>query len=65
MQWNYDREGPDFWKEEFLNCKGQKQSPIDITTDYLQYDSNLKSINFFNYDKNSNWNISHNGHTGI
>ncbi|CAF0723683.1 unnamed protein product [Brachionus calyciflorus] len=63
--WNYESEGPDFWKEEFLNCKGQKQSPIDITKEYLEYDSNLKPINFGNYDKVSNWNISHNGHTVV
>ena len=63
--WNYESEGPDFWKEEFLNCKGQKQSPIDITKDSLEYDSNLKKISFNNYENESSWNVSHNGHTGI
>jgi carbonic anhydrase len=63
--WNYGSEGPDFWKEEFRNCKGQKQSPIDITQEFLEYDSNLKQISFSNYDIISKWNVSHNGHTGI
>ncbi|RNA40423.1 carbonic anhydrase 7, partial [Brachionus plicatilis] len=61
--WNYESEGPDFWKEEFLNCRGEKQSPIDIAPDYLKYDPNLKPLNFINYEKYSNWNVSHNGHT--
>ena len=62
--WNYDTVGPDAWPHEFENCKGQRQSPIDIKTSMLEHDSNLKPFHLINYDKPFTWNVTHNGHTG-
>lgn len=63
--WNYDKLGPDSWPHEFENCKGKRQSPINVETDKLEYDRNLKQFTFTNYMKNQNWNVTHNGHAGM
>lgn len=63
--WNYDKLGPDSWPHEFENCKGKRQSPINVETDKLEYDRNLKQFTLTNYMKNQNWNVTHNGHAVV
>lgn len=60
--WNYDTVGPDAWPYEFEQCAGNAQSPINIETDSIEYDKNLKSFKFINYDVKYTWNVSHTGH---
>jgi carbonic anhydrase len=58
--------GPDVWPHlsEWPNCAGNRQSPININDNEAEYDSSLTEINFINYEKSTNWNCTHNGHTG-
>lgn len=63
--WNYEKHGPDAWPYEFTNCRGAKQSPIDIQRDQLEYDANLKPFRFHNYDRDLFFNVTHNGHTVV
>jgi len=64
FHWNYQENGPDMWANKVEKCRGKKQSPLNIDTNYVEYDVNLKPFLFHNYDLNLNWNMSHNGHTG-
>ena len=64
--WNYEELGPDTWKQNpnFPSCgSGQKQSPINIISSTVAYDSSLAPINFNNYSQTITWNISNNGFT--
>ncbi|CAF0787889.1 unnamed protein product [Didymodactylos carnosus] len=62
--WDYERNGPDTWLHKFDHCKGKSQSPIDIQTSQVRYDSKLDNLNLTGYTNiNTTWNITHNGHT--
>ncbi|NXJ05930.1 CAH4 anhydrase, partial [Odontophorus gujanensis] len=61
-----DCEDPRHWDVVSANCKGNKQSPINIVTKNVIYDSSLKPLYFEGYDvkESSKWKIENNGHTG-
>ncbi len=59
--------GPDYWPHDPQfgpACAGSNQSPININEWETQYDASLTKFNLFNYDSITNWNLTHNGHTG-
>ncbi|XP_025927163.1 carbonic anhydrase 4 [Apteryx rowi] len=58
-------EDPRKWHLITTTCKGSKQSPINIVTKNVIYDSSLKPLNFEGYDVKgpSKWNLENNGHT--
>ena len=64
FHWNYQEYGPDVWARTIEKCHGKKQSPINVETNDVEYDINLKPFSFLHYDANLNWNITHTGHTG-
>jgi hypothetical protein len=47
LPWDYEREGPDTWPHTYDECEGEAQSPIDIRTSHVKYNSNLspRSLN--------------------
>ena len=45
-------------------CAGSNKSPININEWETQYDASLTKFNLFNYDSITNWNLTHDGHTG-
>ncbi|CAF3472892.1 unnamed protein product [Rotaria socialis] len=64
--WDYQREGPDAWHHLFDTCEGEAQSPIDIRTPLVKYDSSLPPLILNGYATNMSsflWNLTHNGHT--
>jgi carbonic anhydrase len=61
--WNYDTAGPDVWYAEFKTCSGQYQSPIDILTDKVVYDSKLKPIILKDGSIIDAWNITNTGYS--
>lgn len=45
MSWGYDKDnGPETWAKNFANARGPKQSPVDIETDWVSYDSSLTDM---------------------
>jgi carbonic anhydrase len=66
-EWNYDTYGPSYWNANYPSTcgHGHKQSPINIVIPLTEYDSSLKDIEFNNYHKILNWNVTNNGHTSI
>ncbi|XP_052545257.1 carbonic anhydrase 4 [Tympanuchus pallidicinctus] len=58
-------EDPRHWHAVDANCKGSKQSPINIVTKNVIYDKSLTPLYFENYDvkETSKWTIENNGHT--
>jgi carbonic anhydrase len=63
--WNYLGEGSEKWKEDFSNCNGHFQSPVDIRLKRMTYNPLLKPFKFINYDEKLHWNFTNNGHTVI
>lgn len=61
--WHYEINNPDEWVDEFPQCGGVLQSPINIETSLAKYNKALKPIAFINYDYNYFWNFTNNGHT--
>ena len=66
VHWGYgnDEHGPENWKnlcDDYAACGGKSQSPIDISTDIIEVDNNLKlpEMDF----KTTKVNIVNNGHT--
>ncbi|XP_053560816.1 carbonic anhydrase 4 [Bombina bombina] len=55
--------GPSKWTDEFKDCGGHKQSPINIDTKNVASDSNLKSFAFKGYDSSISTTIKNNGHS--
>ncbi|NXS11376.1 CAH4 anhydrase, partial [Neodrepanis coruscans] len=57
---------PHEWHLTNRDCKGSKQSPINIVTRNVVYDKSLKPLTFEGYDVkgSSKWSIENNGHTG-
>ncbi|UJR35155.1 hypothetical protein I4U23_027924 [Adineta vaga] len=66
-EWDYGREGPDTWPHRYESCEGEAQSPINIRTSHVKYDSRLTTpLVFSGYASNTSsivWNFTHNGHT--
>jgi hypothetical protein len=54
--------GPDFWPHD--PHFGSNQIPINKNEWETQYDASLTNFNLFIYDSITNWNLTHNGHTG-
>ena len=64
-RWDYLSNGPDYWKVAYAECgNGQRQSPINIKTSFVEFDTSLKDLKFSDYDSILNWNLTNNGHTG-
>jgi carbonic anhydrase len=66
LPWDYEREGPDTWPHTYDECEGEAQSPIDIRTSHVKYNSNLSPLSLNGYTTNISlyvWNFTHNGHT--
>ncbi|CAF1185550.1 unnamed protein product [Adineta steineri] len=66
--WDYGREGPDTWAHTYDTCEGEAQSPIDIQTSHVKYDSKLTPLSLNGYTSNMSsyvWNFTHNGHAII
>jgi len=61
--WNYDTLGPDYWKVPYPKCDGQRQSPINIITKDVVYDSKLKDISFNDYNTLISWNLTNTADT--
>ena len=64
--WDYEREGPDAWHHLFDTCEGDAQSPINIQTPRVRYNSQLAPLSLNGYNANMSsfvWNFTHNGHT--
>ncbi len=64
-KWNYENDGPDAWPHFQKQCKGAKQSPIDIVKANTEHDKKLRPFVLRNYDEIFYWNVTHNGHGGI
>ena len=64
LRWDYFGKGPDLWFTLYDQCDGVEQSPIDIITDDIVYDSNLPKMKFFNYEKLIYWNVTRNNNSG-
>ncbi|XP_038601350.1 carbonic anhydrase 13-like [Tachyglossus aculeatus] len=61
--WGYgDRNGPIHWNELFPIADGDRQSPIEIETKEVKYDSSLQPLRI-NYDPTSAKIISNSGHS--
>ena len=58
---------PDLWYQQYPDCSGSNQSPINIVESKTVYDTSLVPIKFnsksSNYDSNSVWIRKNNGHT--
>ncbi|NXM15701.1 CAH4 anhydrase, partial [Ploceus nigricollis] len=59
-------EAPDEWHKINTDCKGDRQSPVNIVTRNVVYDKSLKPLTFEGYDVRSSapWDMDNNGHTG-
>ncbi|NWW78790.1 CAH4 anhydrase, partial [Climacteris rufus] len=60
-------EDPLQWHQIDLNCKGHKQSPVNIVTRNVTYDRSLKPLIFEGYDEkgSAKWALENNGHTKV
>ena len=47
----------------YETCNGKIQSPIDINTDSVVYDSNLPKIRLVNYENAIYWNVTNSDKT--
>ncbi len=67
--WDYQKNGPSSWFLNYPACgTGQiteKQSPINIITSNLEFDSSLKPFKMNYYDSNITWKLSKTADTGI
>ncbi|XP_032218492.1 carbonic anhydrase isoform X2 [Nematostella vectensis] len=53
-EWNYNFSGPigpDHWANRYPACNGSSQSPINIVTSSVMYDSSLGKLQFNNFDR--------------
>ncbi|NWY27462.1 CAH15 anhydrase, partial [Pheucticus melanocephalus] len=59
-------EGPAQWHQTYKDCKGSRQSPVNIVTRNVVYEKSLKPLSFEGYDVkgSAKWNLENNGHTG-
>ncbi|XP_054143176.1 carbonic anhydrase 4 [Melozone crissalis] len=58
-------EGPAQWHQSYKDCKGDKQSPVNIVTRNVVYEKSLKALSFEGYDVkgSAQWDVQNNGHT--
>lgn len=56
--------GPDDWESVASACGRSKQSPINIVTKQVVFDSRLTPVQFTGYQETVNTVITNNGHTG-
>ncbi|NXL22806.1 CAH4 anhydrase, partial [Setophaga kirtlandii] len=58
-------EGPAQWHQSYEDCKGNKQSPVNIVTRNVVYEKSLKPLSFEGYDAkgSAQWDLQNNGHT--
>ncbi|XP_059722130.1 carbonic anhydrase 4 [Haemorhous mexicanus] len=58
-------EGPAQWHQINKDCRGDKQSPVNIVTRNVVYEKSLKPLSFEGYDAkgSAQWNLENNGHT--
>uniref|UniRef100_A0A8C2YNL3 Carbonic anhydrase n=1 Tax=Chinchilla lanigera TaxID=34839 RepID=A0A8C2YNL3_CHILA len=54
--------GPQHWHKDFPIANGERQSPVDISTSAVQYDSALKPLSL-SYDHPTSLRIVNNGHS--
>lgn len=54
------------WSKKYPSCGGFLQSPIDLHSDILQYDANLKPLQFQGYNVSAEklLNLTNDGHSG-
>ncbi|KAL2297466.1 hypothetical protein Nmel_016768, partial [Mimus melanotis] len=59
-------EDPHRWHLVNADCKGSRQSPVNIVTQNVVYDKSLKPLTFEGYDVkgSAKWLLENNGHTG-
>ncbi|NXG98525.1 CAH4 anhydrase, partial [Loxia leucoptera] len=58
-------EGPAQWHQINKDCRGERQSPVNIVTRNVVYEKSLKPLSFEGYDVkgSAQWNLENNGHT--
>uniref|UniRef100_A0A671N9D6 Carbonic anhydrase n=1 Tax=Sinocyclocheilus anshuiensis TaxID=1608454 RepID=A0A671N9D6_9TELE len=54
---------PFWWKNNFPNCGGQRQSPINIVTHRVKHDPKLTSFIFEGHEKVFNMSVENHGHS--
>ncbi|NXT98718.1 CAH4 anhydrase, partial [Buphagus erythrorhynchus] len=59
-------EDPPRWHLVNVECKGSRQSPVNIVTQNVVFDKSLKPLTFEGYDVkgSAKWLLENNGHTG-
>ncbi|KAM4699393.1 carbonic anhydrase 4 [Discoglossus pictus] len=57
--------GPRKWMNNYHDCGGSNQSPINIVTKNAEHDSSLKEFDFKGYDTASSGSFSNNGHSAL
>ncbi|NXY03514.1 CAH4 anhydrase, partial [Pteruthius melanotis] len=60
-------EDPPRWHQINSDCRGSKQSPVNIVTRNVVHDKSLKPLTFEGYDEKGSgqWNVENNGHTKV
>ena len=56
-EFDYDTNGPDTWFIKSPMCGGSAQSPINIETASVEYNSALQPLDFSIYDNTFTWKI--------
>ncbi|XP_005424514.1 carbonic anhydrase 4 [Geospiza fortis] len=58
-------EGPAQWHQIYEDCRGDRQSPVNIVTRNVVYEKSLKPLSFEGYDVkgSAKWDMQNNGHT--
>jgi carbonic anhydrase len=55
--------GPDHWYLKYKTCIGNRQSPIDVEKEYVEYDPTLKPLTFKGYGLLKEVPVTNDGHT--
>ncbi|XP_066419516.1 carbonic anhydrase 4 [Molothrus aeneus] len=58
-------EGPAQWHHSYQDCKGNRQSPVNIVTRNVVYEKSLQPLSFEGYAEQGSalWDLQNNGHT--
>lgn len=59
--WSYD--DPNKWGDNFADCKGNRQSPVDINPTTAMFNDGLVKFVLNGFDSKMQYNITNNGHT--